>query len=53
VREGKLRRDEEGGKQGGRRSKDSKINREGKRLVEYIKERGWVILNGGVKGDEC
>lgn len=37
---------------GGRRSKDKKINRDGRKLLEFIEERGWMILNGGVKGDE-
>jgi exonuclease III len=52
---------EEGGKVGeddwmeeekGRRSKDKKTNKEGRKLVEFIKERGWWILNGGIRGDE-
>lgn len=36
----------------GRRSKDRKRNKEEKRLVEFMKESGWFILNSGVKGDE-
>jgi len=36
----------------GRRSKDKKINKEGRKLLEVIEERGWMILNGNVKGDE-
>ncbi|XP_024875210.1 ABC transporter F family member 4-like [Temnothorax curvispinosus] len=44
--------DEEGVEGGGRRSKDKKINRDGRKLLEFIEERGWMILNGGVKGDE-
>lgn len=35
----------------GRRSKDGKRNKEGKRTVEFINEKGWFILNGGVDGD--
>lgn len=31
-----------------RRSKDKKVNTERKMLVEYIKERGWFILNKGM-----
>ncbi|KYN12146.1 hypothetical protein ALC57_15690 [Trachymyrmex cornetzi] len=31
---------------------DSKKNKEGNKLVEVIRERGWSILNGNVKGDE-
>ncbi|XP_077273093.1 uncharacterized protein LOC143903409 [Temnothorax americanus] len=44
--------DEERVEGGGRRSKDKKINRDGRKLLEFIEERGWMILNGGVKGDE-
>lgn len=36
----------------GRRSKDLKINRDRKRLIEFIEERGWSVFNGRVKGDE-
>ncbi|XP_067206638.1 uncharacterized protein [Linepithema humile] len=35
-----------------RRSKDIKINGEGRKLVEYIEEKGWEIFNGSVRGDE-
>lgn len=35
----------------GRRSKDKKINGEGRKL-EYIEKRGWTILNGNVKRNE-
>jgi len=35
-----------------RRSKDRKINGEGRRLIECVRERGWWILNGGIRGDE-
>ncbi|XP_024890816.1 golgin subfamily A member 6-like protein 1 [Temnothorax curvispinosus] len=44
--------DEERVEGGGRRSKDKKINRDGRKLLEFIEERGWMILNEGVKGDE-
>lgn len=41
------------GREGGRRnSKDWKMNGEGKRLVEFLEEKGWSILNGDTKGDE-
>ncbi|KYN29873.1 hypothetical protein ALC57_00672 [Trachymyrmex cornetzi] len=41
------------GREGGeRRSKDSKVNKEGRKLVGFIRERGWAILNGNIKGDE-
>lgn len=36
----------------GRKSKDTKINREGRMLVEFIEEWGLGIFNGRVKGDE-
>jgi len=36
----------------GRRSRDGKINKEGRMLVEGIRERGWSILNGETEGDE-
>lgn len=35
-----------------RESKNKKINREGRKLLEFIAERGWTIINGGMKGDE-
>jgi len=51
---------EEGGKVEGedweesryRKSKDKKVNGEGRRLIECIRERGWWIANGGIRGDE-
>lgn len=41
-----------GGENGERNLKDGKINSEGKRLCKFIRERGWSILNGNVRGDE-
>lgn len=41
---------EEGGNT--RRSKDKKVNKEGKMLVEFLGKKGWGILNGGTVGDE-
>lgn len=35
-----------------RRSKDGKMNKEGKRLVEFFEKIGWSIFNGNIKGDE-
>ncbi|XP_011879508.1 PREDICTED: uncharacterized protein LOC105568414, partial [Vollenhovia emeryi] len=35
-----------------RNSKDSVINKEGKRLVEFLEDKGMSILNGDTKGDE-
>jgi len=36
----------------GRRSKDEKINRDGRKLVELVEEKGWSIFNGNMRGDE-
>ncbi|XP_011868143.1 PREDICTED: uncharacterized protein LOC105562162, partial [Vollenhovia emeryi] len=49
IIEERLEGKEEGRK---RRSKDKKVNREGRALIEFMEERGWGILNGGIKGDE-
>jgi len=35
-----------------RASKDGKINKEGKKLLSFLEEKGWGILNGCMKGDE-
>ncbi|KAL6419496.1 hypothetical protein ACFW04_011365 [Cataglyphis niger] len=35
----------------GRRSKDKRINKEGKELLRWIKKAGWTIFNGCTKGD--
>lgn len=35
-----------------RRSKDEKINREGKRLVEFVEGMGWGIFNENIRGDK-
>lgn len=35
-----------------RKSKDKKINREGRELVRFLEEKGWGIFNGCVRGDE-
>lgn len=35
-----------------RRSKDGKVNREGRVLVDFVEERGWSIFIGVVKRDE-
>jgi len=34
-----------------RSSRDRKINREGRILIDFIKERGWFIANGGIERD--
>jgi len=38
--------------EGSRRSKDKKVNAEGRLLLEKIEELGWIIWNGDIKGDE-
>jgi len=40
--------------EGGRKrlSKDKKVNKEGKRLLEFLDNKGWGIFNGIVRGDE-
>lgn len=35
-----------------RNSKNMKMNKEGKKLVEMIEEKGWSIFNGNIVGDE-
>jgi len=35
-----------------RNSKDMKMNKQGKKLVEMIEENGWSIFNGNIVGDE-
>jgi len=42
---------DERGKEEGRKSRDKKINREGRVLVEKLEEIGWFIYNGCGKGD--
>lgn len=49
-REGDGRWEEEEGRR--RKSKDGKMNKDGKVLVRFLKERGWRILNGCMDGDE-
>lgn len=38
--------------EGGRRSKDRRVNKERRRLMEFIEEKGWKIFNGNIEGDE-
>ncbi|KAL6419614.1 hypothetical protein ACFW04_013702 [Cataglyphis niger] len=35
----------------GRKSRDKRINKEGKELLRWIKKAGWTIFNGCTKGD--
>lgn len=35
-----------------RKSKDKKINKEGKIMIEKLEEVDWEIMNGGVNGDK-
>ncbi|KYN15695.1 hypothetical protein ALC57_12097, partial [Trachymyrmex cornetzi] len=52
-REGRrIREENEDEEEEERSSMDSKKNKEGNKLVEVIREKGWSILNGNVKGDE-
>lgn len=44
--------EEEGAEGRGRQSKDSKTNKEGRLLVDFIEEREWMILNRNTKGDK-
>jgi hypothetical protein len=37
---------------GKRKTKDKVQNAEGKRLMEWIEENGWEVLNGNKQGDE-
>lgn len=44
---------EKGDEKGGRRcSKNKKENKEGRKLVKYVEERGWSMFNRDIKGDE-
>jgi len=43
---------DERGEEEGRRSRDKKVNKEGKYLVERLGEVGWFVFNGCGKGDE-
>ena len=45
----------EGGEEeegGGRKSKDGKVNGDGRKLIKIVEETGWEILNGNIMGDE-
>lgn len=35
-----------------RNSKDTVINAEGERLIKFVEDNGWTILNGNMTGDE-
>lgn len=37
---------------GKRKSKDGKVNKKGKMLIEFVEERGWSLFNGNIEGDE-
>ncbi|KYN10442.1 hypothetical protein ALC57_17416 [Trachymyrmex cornetzi] len=49
---GRVREENEGEEEEERSSMNSKQNKDGNKLVEVIREKGWSILNGNVKGDE-
>lgn len=35
-----------------RSSKDKKIDGEGRKLLEFMEEKGWEIYNGNIEGDK-
>jgi hypothetical protein len=43
---------ERGERDGKRKSKNKVENAEGKRLMQWIEENGWEVLNGNKQGDE-
>lgn len=43
---------DERGEEGGRRSRDRKVNKEGRELISGLEEAGWYIFNECGKGDE-
>ena len=49
---GRVEEEGRGLREGERKSKDKKMDREGRLLVKCVEERGWEILNGNVRGDE-
>ncbi|KMQ83481.1 hypothetical protein RF55_19927, partial [Lasius niger] len=49
---GRVSFEEEERDQGERRSRDKKINKEGKMLIRELEEMGWSICNKNMKGDE-
>jgi hypothetical protein len=52
IRERGARNGEEERVDGKRKSKDKVENAEGKRMMEWIEENGWEVLNGNKQGDE-
>lgn len=48
---GRVIAEEEGDEAEGRRSKDEKVNGEGKLLVRRLEEVEWAIFNGEMEGD--
>ncbi|XP_032687575.1 uncharacterized protein LOC116851844 isoform X2 [Odontomachus brunneus] len=51
IRIGGLKNNEMVGEREGRRSKDKMIGKDGRRLIEWVQEKGWYVLNGDYKGD--
>ncbi|XP_020298257.1 uncharacterized protein LOC109862594 [Pseudomyrmex gracilis] len=49
---GEIVEEEERGEGTRRKSKDKKLNAEGRKLVNKIEEMGWTIWNGDTRGDE-
>ncbi|KAH0821738.1 hypothetical protein GEV33_001053 [Tenebrio molitor] len=52
IRERGARNGEEERVDGKRKSKDKVENAEGKRMMEWIEENEWEVLNGNKQGDE-
>ena len=48
----KIKDNKEARSGGNRKLKDKKINKEGRRLLELMGEKGWSVLNGKMTGDE-
>ncbi|EZA49489.1 hypothetical protein X777_12283 [Ooceraea biroi] len=48
--EGRIMMGEEEKEGGGRKSRDGKVNREGRILLNFLEEKGWVFLTGIRRG---
>lgn len=47
---GRAEEEGQGEEDGRRKSRDKKVNKEGKKLIEFLDGRGWRIINGSIKG---
>jgi len=50
-KEDETEKDQEG-EEKSKTSKDKRVNKRGKKLIEFIEKRKYVIFNGNIKGDE-